>query len=242
MMLEGKRVSKNFGGLRALREVDFTVGRSDIVGLIGPNGSGKSTLFNVITGYLRADGGEILFNGQEIAHHQADKIAKMGIARTFQIVRPFREMTVLRSIAVSALYGRAGRSKLSEGLQVASKWADFCGLEKRTTTLAGELTLAEQKRLEIARALALEPQILLLDESLAGLTHVETAQGLELIRRIRENLRISVFMIEHVMKAMMRISDRIIVLNEGRRIAEGTPEEIVKDEAVIEAYLGKAHT
>lgn len=241
-MLEGKQVSKNFGGLRALREVDFTVGKCDIVGLIGPNGSGKSTLFNVITGYLRPDGGRIFFNGQEIKHRQPDEIANLGIARTFQIVKPFREMTVLKNIAVSALYGRARRSNLSEGLKAASRWADFCGLEKRKTTVACDLTLAEQKRLEVARALALEPQIILLDEALAGLNPVETMQGLGLVRKLREELGISVFMIEHVMKAVMRVSDRIMVLNEGRKIAEGKPDEIASDKAVIEAYLGKVYT
>ena len=241
-MLLGKKVSKNFGGLRALRQVDFSIGKSEIVGLIGPNGSGKSTLFNVITGYLRPDEGEILLDGQDITHCRPDEIAKIGIARTFQLVRPFREMTVLRNIAVSALYGRARESKLSDGLKVASKWAEFCGLEKRASTFAGELTLAEQKRLEIARALPLEPQILLLDESLSGLNAVETAQGFELIRRVREEFGISIFMIEHIMKAVMTISDRVIVLNEGRRIAEGKPKEVARDQAVIEAYLGKAYT
>jgi branched-chain amino acid transport system ATP-binding protein len=241
-MLLGKKVSKNFGGLRALRQVDFSIGKSEIVGLIGPNGSGKSTLFNVITGYLRPDEGEILLDGQDITHCRPDEIAKIGIARTFQLVRPFREMTVLRNIAVSALYGRAGESKLSDGLKLASKWAEFCGLEKRASTFASELTLAEQKRLEIARALPLEPQILLLDESLSGLNAVETAQVFELIRRVREEFGISVFMIEHIMKAVMTISDRVIVLNEGRRIAEGKPEEVARDQAVIEAYLGKTYT
>lgn len=240
-MLEGKGVSKSFGGLKALREVDFLVREGEIVGLIGPNGSGKTTLFNVITGFYRPDAGSITFKGEPIHNRPPNAIANRGIGRTFQIVRPFREMTVLQNIAVSALYGGPKLSKLSAGLQEATKWVEFCGLEKKKTATAKELTLAEQKRLEIARALALKPKVLLLDESLAGLNPAETENALALVRRIKDDLGISIFMIEHVMKVVMRVSDRIIVLNEGRKIAEGKPEEIAHDNAVVEAYLGKAY-
>lgn len=237
-MLEGKKVSKNFGGLKALRNVDFRLEKGEILGLVGPNGSGKTTLFNVITGVYKPDGGVITYKGKEISGRPSPQIAKMGIGRTFQIVKPFLNMTFRQNVAVPCVCRMAAIGDLSEACQEADQWLAFCRLEKKKDVMVRDATYAECKRLEMARVLALKPEVVLFDELLAGLNPTEVDEALVLLRRIREELGITIFMIEHVMRAVMNVAERIMVLNYGEKIAEGQPKEIVSDPIVIESYLG----
>ncbi len=240
-ILEGKGVTKSFGGLMAIHKVDFYLNEGEIVGLIGPNGAGKTTLFNVISGIYPLDEGELFFNGTSISSLKPFEICRLGIGRTFQIVRPFLKMTCLENILIG-LIGRGERQKhLREKKKEARFYLEFVGLKGRENSVAKDLTLIEKKRLEMARALATNPKLLLLDEVLAGLNPSEILQALELIHIIRSQLRVTIFWIEHVMGAMMKASDRIIVLNQGEKIKEGKPEEIVSDPQVIEAYLGESN-
>ncbi len=240
-ILEGKGVTKSFGGLMAIHKVDFYLNEGEIVGLIGPNGAGKTTLFNVISGVYPLDEGELFFNGTSISSLKPFEICRLGIGRTFQIVRPFLKMTCLENILIG-LIGRGERQKnLREKKKEARFYLEFVGLKGRENSVAKDLTLIEKKRLEMARALATNPKLLLLDEVLAGLNPSEILQALELIDIIRSQLRVTIFWIEHVMGAIMKASDRIIVLNQGEKIKEGKPEEIVSDPQVIEAYLGESN-
>ncbi|MBC7253732.1 MAG: branched-chain amino acid ABC transporter ATP-binding protein/permease [Actinobacteria bacterium] len=237
VILEVRKVSKRFGGLQALSDVSFQVRKGETLGLIGPNGAGKTTLFNVITGFYKPENGNILFSNREITGLAPHEIARLGIGRTFQIVRCFPHLTALENVAVGCLYaGRAGSR--SEALEQAAEILDFCGMLSKGNHPAGKLTLSEKKRLEIARALSIRPQILLLDEVFAGLNEVEVVEAAELVRRMVEERGITVIMIEHVMTAVMKCSSRLIVLDYGKVIAEGSPQEIVENPAVIEAYLG----
>ena len=236
-MLEGKGIVKRFGGLVALDAVDFTVQKGTITGLIGPNGSGKTTLFNVITGFYRLDEGHLFFREKSIERKRPHEIAKMGIGRTFQIVKPFLSMTAEENVAVASLFGR---EKHGEAYRDARKWIDFCGLEHKRNILASELTLVEVKRVEMARALAIKPELLLLDEPLAGLNPVEVNEALAIIQKIRSDLGITIVIIEHVISAIMRTCDEVIVLHHGAKIAQGSPQEVANSPAVMEAYLGRA--
>ena len=239
-LIEGKRLTKSFGGLRAVRGVDFYLNEGEIAGLIGPNGAGKTTLFNLVSGVYHPEEGTLTFNGKEISALRSFEISRLGIARTFQIVRPFLKMSCLENVLV----GIIGRGDHREGRETkeeeAGRLLRFVGLEGSEGKTANNLTLIEKKRLEMARALATRPRLLLLDEVLAGLNPSEILQALELIEVIRTQLKVTVFWIEHVMGAIMKASDRIIVLDQGEKIKEGKPQEIVNDLKVIEAYLGES--
>jgi branched-chain amino acid transport system ATP-binding protein len=240
-MLQGKKVTKNFGGLSAVKDVDFYVDKKEIVGLIGPNGAGKTTLFNLITGFYRPSSGVIEFNGEDITGRKPHEICKLGIARTLQIVRPFLKLTALENVVVGGVYGKNKSVGLSTARQEALKWLDFVGLRDKKDISARSLNLADRKWLEIARALATEPELILLDEVIAGLNPTETLKATDMIESIWKNLKIGVFWIEHVMRAIMTKCNRIIVLNYGEKIAEGRPKEIASNKKVIEAYLGEVY-
>ncbi len=237
-LLEGKGVTRYFGGLAAVQNVDFHVDRGEIVGLIGPNGAGKTTLFNLISGALVPQSGEIRFKGENITGLKPHVICKKGIARTFQLVRIFPNMSVLENVLMGVLFGKSDGPGMGPALEEAEKWLEFVGLSAAKGLPARSLTLANQKRLEVARALATGPELLLLDELMAGLNPTEVAQAMELVSRIGEQ-GITVFMVEHVMKAIMGVCNRIMVLHHGEKIAEGTPQEIATSRTVIEVYLGE---
>ena len=237
--LEIDRVSIHFGGLAALSGVSLTVARGEIVGLIGPNGAGKTTLFNVITGLIRPSGGRITFCGTDITSWSSHAICRLGIARTFQLIRIFPGLSVLENVLVGLCFGRNGQplplpQARAEGLDLLR----FVGLEASAARPAGSLPIAGRKRLEIARALATRAALLLLDEAIAGLTPTEGQSLMDLIARIRAG-GTTIILIEHVMKAIMHLSDRIVVLHHGEKLAEGTPGEIAQNPAVVAAYLGE---
>jgi branched-chain amino acid transport system ATP-binding protein len=235
-ILVGESVSKHFGGLRAVDRVDFHLDEGEILGLIGPNGAGKTTLFSVAAGSQPPTAGRVLLDSRQVSGKSAHGSVHLGICRTHQIVRPFARLTVLENLLVGHYHGRPGNTG-GDPRQVAMEILDFIGLASRAERLPGELTLAGRKRLEVARALATGPRVLLLDEVVAGLNPVESAALLDLIRQIRGR-GVSIIMIEHVMYAVMSLSDRVIVLDHGRKIAEGTPSEVAANPLVVEAYLG----
>jgi branched-chain amino acid transport system ATP-binding protein len=234
-LLAVQAVSKRFGGLTALDDVTFAAGEGRITGLIGPNGAGKTTLFALISGFERPTAGRILFRGADVTTTPAHLRASAGIARTFQIVQPFGRLTVLDNIAIGAHLRRRARA---EALAAAAAIADLVGLSALADRPAGSLTLAARKRLELARALATEPALLLLDEVLAGLNPSEIAGVVPVIRKIRDT-GVTVIMVEHVMQAVMDLCEYLLVLSQGRLIAQGPPGEVTRDRAVIEAYLGE---
>jgi branched-chain amino acid transport system ATP-binding protein len=239
-ILVGQKVTKRFGGLTAVSEVDFNVNEGEILGLIGPNGSGKSTLINTISGFYSPDGGTIAFNGKRISGRKPSEIARLGIGRTFQFVRPFEELSAIDNIIVGVLYGSC-EGNITRAKQKASEVLAFVGLAEKSEIAASDLMMAERKRLEIGRALSVSPKVVLLDEVFAGLNESETKEGIRLIFRISKELGITVLMIEHVLSAIMETCQRIMVLNYGRKIADGKPEEIIKNPTVVEAYLGTAY-
>ncbi len=235
-LLSVVRLSRYFGGLAALSDITFDLHRGEILGLIGPNGAGKTTLFNVINGFHRPSKGKVIFKAKDISHTSTHKICALGLARTFQVVKPLRRMTVLDNVVASAFL-RAGSK--AEAVRKALEILEFTGLQDDRDTLSKGLPLGKRKMLEIARALATEPELLLLDESFAGLNPTELNESIGIIRRIRDR-GITMMVIEHHRKVIMSISDRIVVLNYGERIAEGTPGEIGRNTLVITAYLGEA--
>jgi len=234
MMLEIISLTKKFGGLTALDNVTFSVKEGEILGLIGPNGAGKTTLFNCISGILRPNSGIIRFLGENIVGMKPSQICKKGISRTFQLTRPLFNLTVLQNVLVGKIFGRSKEIPAKSAEDIL----DFVGLLEKANLYASQLTLVERKKLEIARALSTNPLLLLLDEPAAGLNPTETFELASLVKQIRE-MGITIVVIEHVMRFIMGIADRIIVLNEGRKIAEGKPQEIAKDENVVKVYLGE---
>lgn len=237
-LLEISDVSKLFGGLGALTHVSFAVNKGEILGLIGPNGAGKTTLFNVVNGFYRPSAGDVFFKGDRISHLNPHQICKMGIARTFQLVKPLQRMTVLDNVIASAFL--RARSK-AQATEMADEALKFTGLDEDRNLISKGLPLGRRKKLEITRALATQPQMLLLDESFAGLNPSEQNELITMIRAIRTQ-GITIMVIEHHMKVIMALSDRIVVLNYGQKIAEGTPKEISSNPLVIEAYLGEAES
>ena len=238
-LLTLKGVSKVFGGLRAVNDVDLSVEPGEIVGLIGPNGAGKTTLVNVVSGVFKPTAGTIEFDGKRIDGLEPYQISRLGVARTYQVVQPFPEMTVLENVMAPATFAAGARS-VSEAQDQAMEAIDFLGLGSEANKLASELTLAGRKRLELAKSLAMKPKVLLLDEVNAGLNPAEIDTALELIRAIARR-GVTIILIEHLMKVVMTLCNRIVVLHHGAKIAEGEPRAITKDERVIQAYLGNRY-
>jgi len=233
-LLEVNQLTKIFGGLLANDHVDLVVNEGEIVGLIGPNGAGKTTLFNCIAGFYPPNSGTVQFKGENITGLPSNEICLKGIARTFQIVRIFKEMSVLDNIMVGA-FNRTGSA--AHARKQALEVLDFCGLMPKKQMLAGGLTIANKKRLEVAKAYATGPSLLMLDEAMAGLNQTETAEAVELIKKIRKS-GVTIVLVEHVMEVVMPISNRVVVLEYGKKIAEDTPEKVIHNEEVIKAYLG----
>jgi branched-chain amino acid transport system ATP-binding protein len=239
-LLNVDAVVKSFAGVLALDHVSFTVNEGELVGVMGANGAGKTTLFSVIAGNLRANDGAVVFDGHRIDGLRPDQVSQRGVARTFQIVRPFGNMTVLENVTLGVLFGRRRERSAAVARARAKEIIERLGLSDRSGLLAKHLTLAGRKRLEIARSLATEPRLLLLDEVLAGLTPTEAAAAAEIVRQFHAAEKLTILMIEHVTRALMALSQKIVVLHHGQKIAEGSPAEVARDPQTLRAYLGTA--
>ncbi|HRF46291.1 MAG TPA: ABC transporter ATP-binding protein [Anaerolineales bacterium] len=237
-MLEVQGIVKQFGGLTAVNDFSLSLDRGDIVGLIGPNGAGKTTAFNVIAGFYRPNAGRVHFGGRDITGLRPDQICKLGLARTFQVVRPFGALSVLENVMIGA-YARTNDKATAKAK--AEEALEALGMTDLAERAARDLPIAGRKRLEIARALATEPQLLLLDETMAGLRSAETDEVIEMVRKLSQR-GIAILLVEHVMKVVMSLAQRIVVLHHGEKIAEGQPSEIVRDRQVIDAYLGEVES
>ena len=238
LLLDVQGISKYFGGLQANEDISFQVQTEEIVSIIGPNGAGKSTLFSCVTGFHRVEKGRVLFKGHDVTNRKPHTIARLGIVRTFQIVQVISDMTVLENVMTG---GFLRRTRVDHVRRKAEEILAFTGLMEKRSYNALELTISDKKRLEVSMALAMDPELLMLDESMAGLTPVELRQIIELIRKVRAS-SVTVVVVEHVMEAVMELSDRVIVLNSGRKIMEGTPKEVVANPEVKRAYLGERYS
>ncbi|MGV0912280.1 ABC transporter ATP-binding protein [Martelella sp. FOR1707] len=238
-ILQLKGLTQRFGGLTAVDDVDLAVEPGEIVGLIGPNGAGKTTVVNLVTGVFKPSSGSVIYDGRRIDGMKPYQISRLGVARTYQVVQPFPEMTVLENVMAPAVFA-AGAASTTEAMHAADEAIEFLGLKEHRDTLAGELTLAGRKRLELAKSLAMKPKVLLLDEVNAGLNPAEIETALEMIRAIAAR-GVTIILIEHLMKVVMSLCTRIVVLHHGAKIAEGRPDEITRNEKVIEAYLGNRY-
>ena len=236
--LKIEKLSKSFGGLQAVSNLDVVVNRGEILGVIGPNGSGKTTLFNLISGLIKPDNGKITLDSKEITGLSPHRVCESGIARTFQIVKPFKEMTVLKNVMVGRAYGSRPLKNMKQINFEAEELLRFTGLKSKQSIVAEKLSLIDRKRLELTRALATQPKILLLDEVMAGLNPAEIEEAVDLVLQIRAS-GVTVMIVEHVMRVVLGLSDRVLVLHVGEKIADGTPEEIANDEHVIRVYLGE---
>ena len=233
VLLEAQALSKHFGGTAALRDVSFSAAPGEILGLIGPNGAGKTTLLNLLSGVMQPSGGRVLFAGRDISTLRTHAVARMGIARTLQTPRSFPSMTVLENVAVGALFGRADPRP-----EAAIESLELVGLASRRDSPMASLNLQERKMVELARALAMAPRVVLIDEAMSGLNPTEIEESMELIRRVRNRTGVTIVWVEHVVKAIMQVVERILVLNFGQVIAIGSPAEIARNATVVEAYLG----
>ncbi|MCR4818637.1 MAG: ABC transporter ATP-binding protein [Fretibacterium sp.] len=236
-ILEVKDLCKSFRGLKAVSDVSLTAEEGAITGMIGPNGAGKSTTFNMICGFYPPTSGKIYYRGRDITGLRAYQFADMGIARTFQIMKPLGNLTVLDNVASGAFFGRHKAGSLHQAREIAEGILEFTGLDAKRNVLAREMGTPDQKRLEVARALATKPDMLFLDEAMAGLNPTETEDAIALIRRINEG-GVTIFLIEHIMRAVVSLCGKVVVLHHGEKIAEGTPEQVMNDPTVMEVYLG----
>ena len=234
VFLEVHELNKRFGGLVAIQNVSFQINKNEILGIIGPNGAGKTTLFNMISGFLRPDSGSIIFNGEDITNLDASKVCRKGIAKTFQLSNPFLSLTAFTNVVTGALL----RSEMPKAKKEAAYWLDFVGLGKKCDVVTEAFNIAERKQVDLARALATKPDLLLVDEIFAGLNPDQFAETIEMIQKIKHT-GVTLCLIEHVMKAIMIVCGRIIVLHHGEKIAEGTPQEIATSKRVVEVYLGE---
>jgi branched-chain amino acid transport system ATP-binding protein len=237
-LLDARRLTKRFQGLVSVDKVSFTLARNEVVGLVGPNGAGKTTLINLISGALVPDAGEVWFENARIDGMPPYRRAHLGIGRTFQVMKPFPGLSVLENVTVGALFGRGGTFSRKKARESAREWLDFTGLNRRIDQRADALGGPDRKRLELAKALAMRPKLLLLDEVMAGLNAVEVDEVIEIIKKLRAT-GVGILVVEHVMRAIRKLSDRVLVLHHGRMLAEGGVDAVFGDPAVIEAYLGK---
>lgn len=242
IILDVKSISKHFGALKAVDKVSFQARKGEIIGLIGPNGAGKTTITNLVNGDLKKTHGEVFFKGINVSKMQPFQIARIGLTRTYQVVKPLEGMTVVENVLVGSLFGRENRNNsLTHAKNTAEEILKLVGLNKKKDYLVSDVTLPDLKRIEFARVMAMDPEVVFLDEVMAGLNSSEVEETMKLVKKIRDEKNLTIIYIEHIMKSVMGISDRIIVLHHGKKICEGPPQEVCDNPAVVEAYLGKKY-